>query len=66
MRWVLSIVGIVLILLGGLWTLQGTDIIHQGFMAGQMQYTFLGIVVGIIGIGLLVLANRPRGTRNVS
>jgi uncharacterized integral membrane protein len=63
MRWILSIVGILLALLGGLWILQGTDVIRSGFMAGQMQYTILGIVVAIVGVGLLVLANRrQKGT----
>ena len=62
MRWVLSVVGIVLALLGGVWTLQGTDILQRGFMAGHIQYAILGIVVAIAGIGLLVFANRQRGT----
>jgi uncharacterized integral membrane protein len=41
MRWLLSIVGIVLALLGTLWILQGTNIIRTGFMAGiySMRYS---------------------------
>ena len=65
MRWVLTIVGAVLIILGGLWILQGINVIPVGFMAGQAQYAVLGAVVVVIGIGLLALGNR-RGKRQSS
>jgi hypothetical protein len=58
MRWIVSLVGIVLAFVGGFWILQGTNIIPVGFMAGQMQFTLLGALVAALGIGLLVLANR--------
>lgn len=57
MKWLLNIVGIVLVLVGGLWTLQGTDIVKTGFMAGRMQYAVLGIVAFVVGAVLLVYAN---------
>ncbi len=64
MKWLLSIVGIVLALLGAFWVLQGIGVVARGFMAGHIQYAVLGIVVAILGIGLVVFANRPRrGTR---
>lgn len=60
MRWKLSVLGVVLALLGGLWVLQGTNIITQGFMAGQIQYAILGLLVVVGGIGLVVFANLRR------
>jgi hypothetical protein len=60
MKWLVSIVGVLLVLFGGLWILQGTGIIARGFMSGHMQYAILGIVSAVIGLGLVVLANRRR------
>jgi hypothetical protein len=58
MRWLLSIVGGLLGLMGVLWILQGVNVIPVGFMAGHLQYALLGIVAAAVGIGLLVFANR--------
>lgn len=58
MRWVLNIVGVLLILIGSVWFLQGINILLGSFMSGQMQWTIIGIVAVIIGIGLLVFVNR--------
>ncbi len=60
MKWLVSIVGVLLVLFGGLWILQGTGIITRGFMSGHVQYAILGIVSAVIGLGLVVLANRRR------
>ncbi len=60
MKWLFSIVGIVLVLLGSVWTLQGVDILKRGFMAGRPQYAVLGIVVIVVGVVLLVYTNRRR------
>lgn len=60
MRWLLRIVGVVLTLLGTLWVLQGINVVRTGFMAGHIQYAFLGIVAAIIGIGLIALASWQR------
>lgn len=64
MKWLLDIVGIIVALLGVLWILQGTNIVPVGFMAGQMQYALLGIIAVVVGVGLIVFANRrqARGT----
>jgi hypothetical protein len=60
MKWLGTIVGVLLVLLGGLWVLQGTGVITRGFMSGHVQYAILGIVSAAIGIGLVVFANRRR------
>ena len=67
MKWLLMIVGVVLILLGGLWILQGVNVIPVGFMAGHMEYAVLGLVVILIGIGVLVLRyRRQKDTSNMA
>jgi uncharacterized membrane protein HdeD (DUF308 family) len=60
MKWILTIVGVLLLLVGSVWILQGLNILTQGFMAGHIQYTVLGVVVDVVGIGLLVAAFRRR------
>jgi hypothetical protein len=44
-----TIIGIILILLGGLWILQGANIIGGSVMSGQNQWLYIGIVVLIVG-----------------
>ncbi len=60
MKWVLTIVGGLLILMGGVWILQGFNVIPIGFMAGQMQYALLGAILVVVGIGLLAFSRRRR------
>ncbi len=62
MKWILTIVSVLLLLMGSTWILQGLDILKQGFMAGHLQYTFLGVIVDVVGIVLLVIAFRRRRT----
>ncbi len=62
MKWIGDIVGIVLTLVGLFWILQGTGIVPLGFMAHQLQWAIIGLVLGVVGIGLLVYVNsRPGG-----
>ncbi len=58
MKWILSIVGLVLVLLGILWILQGLNIVAVGFMAGHLQYALLGLVAAVGGLVLVLFANR--------
>jgi hypothetical protein len=60
MKWVLNILGVILVLMGTVWILQGTGVYPVGFMARQMKYTYAGIVLDIIAVGLFILANWPR------
>ena len=63
MKTILYIVGILFILAGVVWILQGFNVLAGSMMSGQIQYAILGLVVGVIGIVLLVYANRrPRIT----
>lgn len=60
MRIGMNIVGVILLFFGGVWFLQGVNVIHQGFMAGQTKWEINGAIVFVIGILLLVVANRKR------
>ncbi|HEY0031990.1 MAG TPA: hypothetical protein VGB81_01890 [Devosia sp.] len=63
MKTVQTIIGVILVLLGGLWIGQGANLIGGSFMSGQSQWLFIGIVVALVGLGLLFLAYRPRQPR---
>ncbi len=60
MKWVLNILGVILLLAGVVWILQGVNILPGSFMSGHLIYALLGIIVGIIGAALLVYNNRRR------
>ena len=59
------IVGIVLLLLGLLWTLQGAGVVGGSFMSGKTMWLVIGIVVALVGLGLGYLGlggSRPQRT----
>ena len=58
MRIVLSIMGVLLMLIGGVWFLQGINVLPGSLMTGQIQWAIYGGLAIVIGIGLLVFANR--------
>ncbi len=60
MKVVLAIVGVLLVLMGAVWILQGFNILPVGFMAGQMQYALLGAILVVVGIVLFLFSRRHR------
>lgn len=53
-------VGIVLILLGGLWILQGIGILGGSVMTGQLFWANVGTILLIVGIVLSALGLRRK------
>lgn len=60
MRIALNIVGVVLLLFGSIWFLQGVNVLPGSFMTGQIRWAVYGGIAVIAGIVLLVRANRRR------
>jgi LPXTG-motif cell wall-anchored protein len=60
MRIVFNVLGGLLLLAGGVWFLQGINILPGSFMTGQTKWAVYGGLLMVAGIGLLVLANRRR------
>lgn len=60
MRQFLTIVGIVMILIGGLWVLQGANIIGGSVMTGQSHWVLFGSIVIAGGLALTYWANWVR------
>ena len=55
MRWILVGIGIVLVLLGGLWFLQGVGILGGSVITRQTFWAIVGGILVIAGIALCVL-----------
>jgi hypothetical protein len=63
MRYVLLIAGGLMILMGGIWLLQGIGILPGSFMTGQMFWAVMGAAFLAVG-GLVILAGfRLNGRR---
>jgi hypothetical protein len=59
-RWPLTIFAILLILTGSIWSLQGLNILLGSPMSGQSRWIINGAIAIVIGIVLLIFANRRR------
>jgi hypothetical protein len=60
MRIALTVLGLLLVLTGGIWFLQGMNVLLGSPMSGHIQWSYWGTLAAIIGIVLLVYANRRR------
>ena len=60
MRWALVVVGILLILIGSVWILQGAGVISGSFMTGSSRWLVIGAVCVLIGIPFAVQGSRRR------
>jgi hypothetical protein len=62
MRIFLNIIGVLLTLIGVGWFLQGINVLPGSMMSGQIQWAIYGGIAAAVGIGLLVFANRRKGS----
>jgi len=61
MRTLLLLVGIVAILMGGLWVGQGTGYVHwpaSSFMISQMKWAYYGAALALVGLLLVIFSRR--------
>jgi hypothetical protein len=61
-RWLKALVGIVFVVFGVLWTLQGLNVVRGSFMSGQTTWLVIGIILALLGAWLL-WSLRPGGRR---
>ena len=62
MRYELLILGGLMILVGGVWLLQGIGVLPGSFMTGQVFWAIMGAVLLAVG-GLVVLAGFRQNRR---
>lgn len=60
MRIALNVSGVLLLVMGCVWFLQGINILPGSFMTGQTKWAVYGGLLLVAGIGLLIAANRRR------
>lgn len=60
MRWLGYLVGVLLVLMGAVWFLQGINILPGSFMTGQIQWAIAGAVAFVVGAGMIALLQRRR------
>jgi hypothetical protein len=60
MRIVLNVVGVLSIVMGCVWFLQGINILPGSFMTGQTKWAVYGGLLVVAGIGVLIAVNRRR------
>ena len=60
MKIIVRVLGVLLVLIGTVWILQGINILPGSFMTGQMQGAVYGAIAVIVGVALFVTSGRKR------
>jgi hypothetical protein len=60
MKITLNVIGALLALFGLIWFLQGINVLPGSFMTGQIRWAVYGGIAVVVGISLLVVANRRK------
>lgn len=55
-----NILGIILVLIGGLWIAQGSNLLAGSAMSGQSMWLWIGVAAFVAGLVALVWTNRRR------
>ena len=63
MRILVYLVGALCILTGGVWFLQGVNVLPGSFMTGQVKWAVYGAMLFLVGVVLIIVANRSRAKR---
>lgn len=61
LKGILTIIGVAAILVGGLWILQGLDIVRwpaSSFMLGDTTWTRNGVILAVVGVVLVWFARK--------
>jgi hypothetical protein len=59
-KWISVVVGVLLVLVGSVWTLQGLNVIKGSFMTGQQLWTAIGLLAVIGGLTLAISGLRKK------
>ncbi len=60
MRIASTVVAVLCLLVGCIWFLQGVNVLPGSFMTGPTKWAVYGALLFIVGLGVLVVANRCR------
>ena len=54
----MTALGIVCLIIGGIWFFQGIGVLPGSFMTGQMKWAVIGAITAVAGAIVLLLARR--------
>ena len=57
---IIKIFAVLLMLAGGVWILQGVNILPGSYMTGDPQWAVNGAITALVGAGLFWFANRRK------
>jgi len=58
MRVVSTLIGLLMICMGGIWVLQGLNVAFlDSFMAGDPQWAIYGAILALVGVGQVIWSN---------
>ena len=60
MRIMMNVVGVLCLLMGCVWFLQGINVLPGSFMTGQTKWAIYGGLLAAVGVGVVIAANRRR------
>ena len=60
MKIALNVIGVLLVLIGSIWFLQGINVLPGSFMTGQTRWAMRGGMAVVVGIATLLWASRKR------
>ena len=58
MKIALTVVGVLMVVMGTIWFLQGINILPGSFMTGQIRWAVYGAIAVVAGLLVLTRANR--------
>jgi hypothetical protein len=59
MRTYALIIGVLAILAGAVWSMQGLGIIPGSFMSSNATWVIIGLATAVVGVGLVAWSRRP-------
>lgn len=60
MRGIMVVVGVIMLLLGAVWLLQGINILPGSFMTGQSFWALMGAILLVVGAALCFFGLRRK------
>lgn len=61
---ILNTVGVLMLLMGTVWLLQGINVLPGSMMSGQTRWAIYGTIADLLAVGLLVANRRMSSTSN--
>jgi hypothetical protein len=58
--WLPMVLGLLALVLGAVWTLQGLDVLSDSKMSGVTAFAIIGPILAIVGVVLIVVGMRIR------